>query len=135
MVWEVMKTKIASWKGNGIKTTEPFTVTKAPWKIAWTQKVSQYGGVLSILIYKTNGNMESIAANSSKSGSDVSYVYNTGTFYLEINSFNSDYTIEVYGKNDNERSMVYRKCDFSFLFWYTGLLCLKPSKVYITAAK
>ncbi|KKM77650.1 hypothetical protein LCGC14_1367810 [marine sediment metagenome] len=84
--------KIASWRGSGIKTTKPFTITKSPWVIAWS---NSGGGYLSIFASKANGRIVSMAANTMKDGKDVSYVYETGTFYLEING-SKDWTVKVY---------------------------------------
>jgi len=88
--------KVASWKGSGMKTTEPFTILRSPWVISWAHKVSEYGGVLQIFVYKSDGNLVSLAANTMQSGSDVSYVYDTGTFYLNINAANTNWAVDVH---------------------------------------
>lgn len=104
IVYETKKAKVpaaspglvASWRGSGIKTTEPFTITKSPWAIVWSSSPGQYGGFLSISVNKANGEMISLAANTTKAGSDTSYVYDTGVFHLEINSANTDWTIKIH---------------------------------------
>ena len=88
--------KVASWKGSGQKTTEPFRITKTPWAVIWSSNPGQYGGFLSISVHKTNGELVSLAANTTEKTSDVSYVYETGTFYLGINAANTKWVIEVH---------------------------------------
>ncbi len=88
--------KVASWKGSGQKTTEPFAITKTPWAVVWSSKPNQYGGILQIYVNTINGELESMVANTMEKTSDISYVYKTGTFYLEINSANTNWAIEVH---------------------------------------
>ena len=75
--WETVK----SWKGNGLKNTEPFTINSDEWRIIWTNK----GMLLQIFVNAKNGSFFDLAANTTESGSDVSYFYKPGEYYLTIN--------------------------------------------------
>jgi hypothetical protein len=89
---------VASWVGNGQKTTEPFTITKSPWGVAWEARSNNDSApilTMSITLYKSNGELVSLVANTTKPGSDISFVYNTGTFYLEISALFADWTVVV----------------------------------------
>lgn len=88
--------KIGSWKGTGIKNTEPFTITKVPWIIAWGNRSSQYGGILQIFVYRTNGELVNLVANTMQDESDISYIYEKGSFYLNINAANTNWVVEVH---------------------------------------
>lgn len=73
---------IIGWKGNGAKTTEPFRIDGAMWRIKWQSS----GLVLQVFLYRTKGDLVSIPVNTSEKGEDVSYVYEKGEFYLAINA-------------------------------------------------
>jgi nitrous oxide reductase accessory protein NosL len=90
---------IKEWQGSGIKTTEPFTVSQKPWGIAWAHRPDEYGGMLQIMVYDASrpDELVSLAANTNVGGSDSSYVYETGTFYLTINSANTKWDVRVVG--------------------------------------
>jgi hypothetical protein len=75
--------RLCGWEGNSVKTTEPFTVNKSPWVIGWA---TDGAGVFQIYLHRPNGELVSVAANVQGKGSDESYVYETGTFYLMINT-------------------------------------------------
>jgi hypothetical protein len=93
---------IKEWTGTGIKTTEPFTINSKPWAISWANNPTLIGGqsmgILQIMVYNTrNPNiLASLAANSTERGSDTSYVYETGTFYLTINAANTQWVVQVW---------------------------------------
>ena len=92
---------IKSWSGSGIKTTEPFTMSKEPWVIVWSNKreiMEGYSiGLLQIYVYNTdNPDLPiSLAANTQEETLDTSYVYKTGTFYLMINAANTEWEVTV----------------------------------------
>ena len=81
--------KIKEWQGNGIKTTEKFTVG-SEWAISWTTKA----GILQIYVYASDGELFNLAANTMIAGSDISYFHKAGTYYLEINAL-QPYTVQV----------------------------------------
>ncbi|MDO9579703.1 MAG: hypothetical protein Q7J06_03920 [Bacteroidales bacterium] len=86
---------IKEWRGTGIKTTEPFTINSKPWVISWANNPTlidgQSMGILQIMVYNTKNPdiPTALAANSMEKGSDTSYIYETGTFYLTINAANT----------------------------------------------
>lgn len=73
---------VIGWEGNGAKTTEPFKINGAMWRIKWKNS----GLVLQVFLYRTNGDLVSIPVNTSEKGEDVSYVYEKGEFYVTINA-------------------------------------------------
>ena len=93
---------IKEWSGTGIKTTEPFTITSKPWAISWANNPKVIGGqsmgILQIMVYNTKNPdlLVALAANSMERGSDSSYIYDTGTFYLTINAANTQWTVQVW---------------------------------------
>ena len=93
---------IKEWTGNGIKTTEPFTIISRPWVISWANNPELFDGqsmgILQIMVYSTENPdfPVTIAVNSMEKGSDTSYVYETGTFYLTINAANTQWAVQVW---------------------------------------
>jgi hypothetical protein len=87
--WVVVK----EWAGTGIKNTEDFTVGEQ-WKIKWSS--SSDSGIFQIYVYKSSDkSLVGLAANTSKAGSDESFQRGGGTFYLTINSANTNYKVSV----------------------------------------
>jgi hypothetical protein len=77
--WQAVKT----WTGNGIKKTEPFTITGEQWRVTWTNK----GGYLGVSVYKPGNTLPTeMLVNTTDATSDTSYVYKDGEFYLDVNS-------------------------------------------------
>jgi len=95
---------IKEWSGTGIKTTEPFTIKEQPWIIQWEHEPvimeGQSMGILQIMVYETkNPDIPiTLAANSMEKGSDISYIYETGEFYLTINAANTNWSVKVLAK-------------------------------------
>jgi hypothetical protein len=93
---------LKQWSGNGIKTTEPFSIPNKPWSIKWSSNPvilnGQSAGMLQIMVYDTkNPNLPvTLAANTNVQSSDTSYVYQSGEFYLTINAANTDWKVEVW---------------------------------------
>ena len=89
--------KVGAWQGSGMKNTAPFTITKSPWIILWANRPTFAGaGILQISVNKINGTSVSLAANTMQEENDSSYIYESGTFYLEISAANTNWTIEVH---------------------------------------
>jgi len=87
---------IKEWTGDGIKKTEPFLISKQPWAISWVCNMSgSYGGIFSIMVYTTKNELVALVANTTQSSSDVSYIYETGTFYLDIGGYDANWAIQV----------------------------------------
>jgi ribosomal protein L40E len=90
--------KVKSWQGTGIKKTEPFTITGKQWRIIWSIKDTSgiNASILQIFVYKVGvqAPME-IVANVQGTANDTSYIYESGEFYLNINSANGNWAITV----------------------------------------
>jgi len=93
---------ITSFSGQGDKTTDSFKITSSKWRIKWsyTTNYPEYA-MFSIFIYPKGETVSYIdfidASGASKS--DVSYVYQSGEFYLKIITANLEswqITIEAY---------------------------------------
>lgn len=90
--------EVASWQGTGIKKTEPFLITGDRWRVKWAiEDTTGFGAsYMGISVYKRGGSLPlDMLANATGTASDVSYVYRTGEFYLDINSANGNWTIIV----------------------------------------
>ena len=92
---------VKEWTGNGIKTTEPFAIDSKPWVISWSSNPEvvdgQSVGMLQIMVYDTESPdfPLTLAANTGEKSSDISYIYETGTFYLTINAANTQWEVQV----------------------------------------
>ncbi len=86
---------VKEWTGEGIKTTEPFVISKQPWAISWVCNMTESYGYFSITAYTTENKMVSLVANTTQSASDVSYIYETGTFYLDIGGYGAVWAIQI----------------------------------------
>lgn len=85
---------ITTFGGNGSKTTTPFTTQGKQWRINW-QTTGQYDFyVHSDRTDKQFSLCYSMVKNFTGSGSDTSYCYEGGEFYLTVNTGNQ-WTIAV----------------------------------------
>ena len=93
---------ILKWSGDSVKTTEPFTINNAPWVISWANNPKLYYGrsmgSLQIMVYNAkNPDVPiALAANLVERGSATSYIYETGTFYLDIVAANTKWAVHVW---------------------------------------
>ncbi len=82
---------IKNWSGDGIKNTEPFTITSTPWKLRWNNK----GALLQAMLYNPkSGDFLDIVVNTSNKGIGETYIYKSGTFYLGISAIGA-WEIEI----------------------------------------
>lgn len=89
---------VASWRGDGIKNTETFSIPGNEWRIKWRTWPGEYGDMnFQIMIYDNAENLEGIAANVIGRGEDVSYHRGRGDYYLTINS-GQNFEVEVEAK-------------------------------------
>ncbi len=88
---------VKSWKGNGGKKTEPFTITGKQWRINWSNKdTTGFGGtILQIFARKPGDNGIGELIVNSQAAQDTSYVYKSGEYYLEVNGANGNWEIAV----------------------------------------
>jgi len=97
---------INNWSGTGIKTTESFSISKSPWNIVWTNNPETYEGqsvgTLQIMVYSTEVPDIPIAfaANTQKEETDITYIYETGTFYLTVLAANTDWEVSVFAPSN-----------------------------------
>jgi len=78
--------RVASWTGEGIKSTETFTVGDE-WAIEWVTRPAQRGdATFGITTHDKNGSPVHSDAGIVGTGHDVSYRHQPGEYYLEINS-------------------------------------------------
>jgi len=85
---------VISWRGSGIKTTEPFEIKNKTWRIKW----ENLGSILQIYLYRIDGQLVDILVNSSGREKDITYVYQSGKFYLTMNAI-ADWEVVVEEKN------------------------------------
>ena len=93
---------VTSFSGQGDKTTDSFKITGSKWRIKWnyTTNYPEYA-TFSIFIYPKGETVSYIDfVDASGAGkSDVSYIYQSGEFYLKIIAANLEswqITIEAY---------------------------------------
>jgi len=91
---------VIGFTGKGDKTTAPFHISGAKWRINWTVTEAVAGmGVFGFFVYpegETVMYVESIM-HSDGSASDTTYIYKgKGSFYIKVGAANlSSWTIEV----------------------------------------
>lgn len=89
--------KIAVFQGSGTKKTPKFTVG-SEWKVKWDTKPGQYGDMnFMVDIYKEGSDMPDSVANVIGKSKDESCQYDSGTYYLDINS-GQPYIVEIWDK-------------------------------------
>ena len=92
--WVIVK----SWRGNGIKKTEPFMISSGKWRIIWSYSSPTRASFLQIFCNRPGGDMyEDLVANvaNDASGGETSYFYNHGEFYLDINAVDCNWKVTV----------------------------------------
>ncbi len=82
-------TTIQIFSGSGGRNTRPFTV-KDSWEIQWDAT----GDIFQITLYRSDGEMEGIAANQMGAGKGASYQPKGGQYYLGVNSI-GNWTIKI----------------------------------------
>lgn len=82
------------WTGTGDKSTQPFTVDKSGWQIRWSVQGGEMSSI-SIHVMNAESGERVTSASSNGPGTDDSYVYESGRFYLRIISANAQWAVEV----------------------------------------
>lgn len=106
--WKTIK----SWEGTGMKKTEEFTIVSKKWRINWKSRVTEVlkkmaeetgmgggpGHIFQLAVYTPGSDfpeeMLANVANMVEAG-DVSYMYKSGIFYLEIDGANGYWKVTV----------------------------------------
>ncbi|HEU0025573.1 MAG TPA: hypothetical protein VFQ25_00525 [Ktedonobacterales bacterium] len=93
-------TTVQNFKGNGIKTTDTFSVP-ATWKLTWTcDPHSFYGGSynVAVTLYDSGGNMVDLPVNTickaGNTGDTTTEHTDPGQYYLNVNS-EAAWTIKI----------------------------------------
>ncbi|MEX1068473.1 MAG: hypothetical protein WED08_01560 [Patescibacteria group bacterium] len=88
--------KVKSWSGTSDKKTETFEIKGEQWRITWTNKDTSgfNANILYIYVYEPGSDFPAETISAQGSG-DTSYVYEKGTFYLDISVANAKWTATV----------------------------------------
>ena len=88
---------IKEWEGTGKETTEPFTIESAPWVISWENNPPDGGsfGMLTIVVLDADGKPLEMTVMSTEKEADVTYIYETGTFHLSMDTLNTTWKVQV----------------------------------------
>jgi len=88
-----------TFTGNGIKETQPFTVTSDTWRLRYDFESSTPDQQLSSFdmgVYKTGNTIPESVITLERPGSDTTYVNaGAGTYYLSIGSANAKWSVTV----------------------------------------
>ncbi|MDE1924931.1 MAG: hypothetical protein KGH79_01995 [Patescibacteria group bacterium] len=85
---------VGTFSGQTQKNTAPFTIQGSQWRITWQETGDGYFGAN---IESPSGDGYCSIANLAGSGSDSTYCYGAGTYYLSVNTANSwTMTVEDY---------------------------------------
>jgi hypothetical protein len=87
--------EVIKLKGNGTKTSDTFRITGDKWKIYYKAGDINTAGIFQIYVYDSDGNLISVAANTKAETEDQTYIHESGEYYLEINSANTDWALIV----------------------------------------
>jgi len=79
--------KVVQWRGKSIKDTETFNISSREWRISWETNPGEYGDMnFQIYVYKSNGDLVSVAANVIGYDKDSTIIRGAGSYYLTINT-------------------------------------------------
>ena len=84
-------TLVGQWQGQGsLITTEVFRIDKTPWAVEWTFSGGVFPNIFQSSVYRVGEQFPFVTvANTDAPWSDVSYVYETGEFFLVSGAFTS----------------------------------------------
>lgn len=86
---------IKEWSGSSLKNTEPFTISHSPWKVEWKVIPNDSSAFLGIVVYSARSNLPVTMTGGETD--DGTYIYETGTFYINIIPCNCDWKVKVIG--------------------------------------
>ena len=91
--------EVQTFTGNGIKETQPFTLTSDTWRLRYNFESStpdQQSSSFDMSVYKTGNIIPESVITLERPGSDTTYVNaGAGTYYLSIGSANATWTVTV----------------------------------------
>jgi hypothetical protein len=90
---------VQTFTGNGIKETQPFTVTSDTWRLRFDFESitgDQQSSSFEMSVYRTGNTIPESVITLERPGSETSYVNaGAGTYYLSIESANATWTVAV----------------------------------------
>jgi hypothetical protein len=91
--------EVQTFSGNGIKETQPFTVTSDTWRLRYDFQSStqdQQSSSFDMSVYKTGNTIPESVITLERPGSDTSFVNaGAGAYYLSIGSANATWNVTV----------------------------------------
>jgi hypothetical protein len=91
--------EVQTFTGNGIKETQPFTVTTDTWRLRYdfeSTTPDQQSSSFDMSVYKSGNTIPESVITLERPGSDTTYVQaGAGTYYLSIGSSNATWTVTV----------------------------------------
>lgn len=92
---------LKEWSGTGNKNTETFHISSSPWTVEWLKTPTDSSPLLMIEIYRPGEQTftDYISSGTSNPGiqADTGYIYETGTFYLNITGLSCNWDVKVIG--------------------------------------
>ena len=90
---------VQTFTGNGIKDTQPFTVTSETWRLRYDFESTtddQQSSTFEMTVFKPGNTIPESIITLERPGSDTSYVNaGAGTYYLSIGTANANWTVNV----------------------------------------
>src|SRR5215207_9548280 len=91
--------EVQTFTGNGIKETQPFTLTSDTWRLRYNFESStpdQQSSSFDMSVYKIGNTIPESVITLERPGSDTTYVKaGAGTYYLSIGSANATWSVTV----------------------------------------
>jgi hypothetical protein len=91
--------EVQTFRGSGIKDTQPFTVTSDTWRLRYdfqSTTPDRQSSSFDMSVYKTGNTIPESVITIERPGSDTTYVQaGAGTFYLSIGSANARWSVTV----------------------------------------
>jgi hypothetical protein len=96
---------VGKWDGDGIKNTETIAISGSQWAVSWTFTpdspiLGVYANYFAIEVYQA-GDVFPVAligniANVNSGRADISYIHESGNFYLSVTSMSGSWAVKVY---------------------------------------
>ena len=91
--------EVQTFRGSGIKETQPFTVTSDTWRLRYdfqSTTPDRQSSSFEMSVYKPGNSIPESVITLERPGSDTTYVQaGAGTFYLSIGSANARWSVTV----------------------------------------
>jgi hypothetical protein len=86
---------IGAWSGADNKETEPFTIKKSPWTVAWTTEPTHPTNYFQVYLHRADGELEELLIDTTKKANQTLHLHKVGSFYLSIRAAKTSWTIKV----------------------------------------